>query len=120
MGTSSKTNDEFKFSMMSEFDMKDLNSLEYCLGMEFHQSEDKFFICETNYVKDMFNKFDMLDCKPNPTPIVHAVVLCIQDGIEMDDDATYKSIVGSLMFLTHTRPNISYLVSIVSRYMTKP
>ena len=74
-------NDEFKFSMMSEFDMKDLNTLEYCLGMEFHQSEDEIFICQTKYAKDMLKKFDMDDCEPSPTPIAHGVVLCREDGV---------------------------------------
>lgn len=62
----------------------------------------------------------MVDCKPISTLITHGVVLCRDDGVEIIDEATYKRIVGILMFLTHTRPNIAYSISLVSRYMIEP
>ena len=68
----------------------------------------------------MSKKFDMLDCNGSPTPSVHGVVLCRDDGVDLVDETTYRSIVGSLMFLTHMRPNITYSVSFVSRYMKNP
>ena len=46
----------------------------------------------------MLKKFDMTNCKQVPTPIAHGVVLCRDDSVEMDDETTYSSIVGSLMF----------------------
>ena len=97
----SKMKDEFKFAMMSEFEIKDLNVMQYFLAIEVHQSEVEILICQTRYAKDMLNKFDMADCKPGPTPIDHGVVLCRDDGVEMDDETTGRSIVGSLMFLAH-------------------
>jgi hypothetical protein len=120
MGSSSKMKDEFKIAMMNEFEMKDLGLMQYFLGMEVYQNEDEIFICQTKYAKDMLKKFDMVDCKPASTPTAHGIVLCRDDGVEIVDEATYKSIVGSLMFLTHTRPDIAYSVSLVSRYMTEP
>jgi hypothetical protein len=68
----------------------------------------------------MLKKFDMVDCKPTSTPTSHGIVLCRDDGVDIVNEATYKSIVGSLMFLTHKRPDIAYSVSLVSRYMTEP
>lgn len=68
----------------------------------------------------MLNKFDMLDCHPSPTPSAHGEALCRDDGVDLVDEKNYKSIVGSLIFLTHTRPDITYSVSLVSRYMTNP
>lgn len=65
-------------------------------------------------------KFDILDCNPSPTPSAHGVVLCRDDGANLVDETTYKSIAGSLTFLAHTRPNITYSVSFVSRYMKNP
>ena len=117
MGTSSKMKNEFKFAM-SEFEMKYLNLMQYFLGMEVHQGEVEIFICRTKYAKDMLKMFDMVECKPTPTPIVHGVVLCRDNGAKVANETTYKSIVGSLMFLNHPRPDIVYLISLVSKYMT--
>eukprot|EP00253_Pinus_taeda_P015435 PITA_15435 len=115
-----KMNDKFKAAMMNEFEMKDLGIMKYFLGMEVYQSKDDIFIFQTKYAQDMLNKFDMLDCHPSPTPSAHGEVLCRDDGANLVDEKTYRSIVGSLIFLTHTRPDITYLVSLVSRYMTNP
>eukprot|EP00253_Pinus_taeda_P010785 PITA_10785 len=115
-----KMNDKFKAAMMNEFEMKDLGIMKYFLGMEVYQSKDDIFIFQTKYAQDMLNKFDMLDCHPSPTPSAHGEVLCRDDGANLVDEKTYRSIVGSLIFLTHTRPDVTYLVSLVSRYMTNP
>ena len=102
MGSSSKMKDEFKIAMMNEFEMKDLGLMQYFLGMEVYQNEDEIFICQTKYAKDMLKKCDIVDIKPTSTPTAHGIVLCRDDGAEIVDEATYRSIVGSLMFLTHT------------------
>ena len=103
--------------MMNEFEMKDLGLMKYFLGMEVYQGKDEIFICQTKYAKDILKKFDMVDSNPSATPSAHGVVLCREDGVEIVDESSYSSIVGSLMFLTHTRPNIIYSVSLVSRYI---
>jgi hypothetical protein len=120
MGSSSKMKDEFKIAMMNEFEMKYLGLMQYFMGMEVYKNEDEIFICKTKYAKDMLKKFDMVECKLASTPTAHGIVLCRDDGVEIVDETTYKSIVGSLMFLTHTRPDISYSVFLISRYMTEP
>jgi len=66
----------------------------------------------------MLNKFDMLDCNLSPTPSANGDVLCRDDGTDLFDEKTYRSIVGSLIFLIHTRSDITYSDSLVSRYMT--
>ena len=68
----------------------------------------------------MLKKFYILDCNGCPTPSAQGVVLCRDDGADLVDETTYRSIVGSLMFLTHTRPDIAFSVSLVSRYMKNP
>ena len=100
--------------------MKDLGLMKYFLGMEVYQGKDKKIMCQTKYEKDMLKKIDMVDCKPLSTPIAHGIALCRDDGVEIVDGISYKSIIGSLMFLTHTRLDIAYSVSLVSRYMTNP
>lgn len=83
--------------------MKYLGLVQYFLGMEVDQSQDEIFICQTKYAKGILNKFDMVDFKPTSTPIAHGVVLCRHDGVEIVDETADRSIIGSLMFLTHIR-----------------
>jgi hypothetical protein len=121
MGSSSEMKDEFKISMMNEFEMKDLGlCMQYFLGMEVFQSEDEILICQTKSAKYVLKKFDMVDCKPTATPIAYGIMQYRDDGAKIVNETTYKSIVGGLMFLTHTRPDITYSFSLVSIYMTYP
>ena len=94
--------------MMNEFEMKDLGLMKYFLGMEVYQGKDEICICKIKYANDMLKKFDMANFKPLSTPISHGVALCRYDGADILDETLYRSIVGSLMFLTHTRPDIQF------------
>ena len=107
MGIISKMKGEFKFSMMNDFEMKDLILVKYFIGTDVYQSEDEIFIFQTKYAKDMLKKVDKVNCKPTSTPIAHGVVLCRDDGATIVDKKTYRSIVGRLMFLTYTRHDLS-------------
>jgi len=68
----------------------------------------------------MLKKFAMEKSTPVATLIGHGIQLCKEDGATKVDKTNYRSIVGSLMFLTNTRPDIQYAVSLVSRYMADP
>ena len=57
----------------------------------------------------MLKKFDMLNCNPYPTPSDDGVVLCRDDDVDLVYQRTYRSIAGSLLFLTHTRGDITYI-----------
>lgn len=120
MNSSSKLKDNFKAAMMIEFEMKDLGLMYYFLGMEVHQRKDKIFVCQTNYAKAMLKKYDMDNCKPILTPIAHGELLYKDDGAEKANVTNYRSIVGSLMFLTNTRRDIAHIFSLLSRYMSDP
>jgi hypothetical protein len=62
----------------------------------------------------------MLDCKPIFTPIEVNAKFCAQEGKELEDSTMYRQLVGSLIYLTLTRPDISYAVGMASRYMQNP
>ncbi|CAA0833924.1 Unknown protein [Striga hermonthica] len=62
----------------------------------------------------------MIDCKPLSTPIEANTKICAQDGKDLEDATMYKQLVGSLIYLTLTRPDISYAVGIAGRFMEKP
>jgi len=94
--------------------------MHYFLGMEVTQIKGKIFIFQSKYTYDMLNKYGMDECQPLPTPIAHGKLLCRDDRITKVDVTLFRSLVGSLMFLTNTKPDIAHVVSFLSRYMSYP
>ncbi|CAL5412844.1 unnamed protein product [Camellia sinensis] len=111
---------EFKSRMMHEFEMSDMGLLHYFLGLEVQQAEDGIFISQRKYAKDLLNKFGMLNCKPATTPMNINEKLQCEDGAEMADASRFRSLVGGLIHLTHTRPDIAFSVGMISRFMQHP
>ncbi|XP_058727170.1 uncharacterized mitochondrial protein AtMg00810-like [Vicia villosa] len=110
----------FKKSMMAEFEMFDLGVMHYFLGIEVVQSSTRIFISQKKYVRDIMNKFQMKDCNPVNTPSEFGMKLNKDDGRKKVDDTIYNQIVGSLMYLTATRPDKKHDVSVIRRYMECP
>lgn len=111
---------EFKKSMMSEFEMSDLGMMHYFLGKEVVQSTYGIFISQKKYVQDILDRFKMQDCNPVSTPTEFGLKLNKDHDGKKVDNTLYKQIVGSLMYVTATRPDIMYSVSLISRYMESP
>ncbi|KAM2065116.1 hypothetical protein EV1_027912 [Malus domestica] len=112
--------EEFKRVMTKEFEMTDIGLMAYYLGIEVKQNEEGIFISQESYVKEILKKFKMDDCKPISTPMECGVKLTKHDEGERVDPTFFKSLVGSLRYLTCTRPDILYAVGLVSRYMENP
>jgi len=111
---------EFKQSMMSEFEMTDLGRMHYFLGIEVQQNSTGIFIGQKKYAQQVLEKFKMNECNSVTNPIVPGTKLCKDHGGTKIDNTLYKQIVGSLMYLTHTRPDIMFVVCLLSRYMECP
>ena len=94
--------------------------MKYFLGIEVTQSEDGIFICQSKYANDVLKRFRLLNCKPAVTPIKTRTKLSKEDDGSKIDPTMYKRLVGSLMYLTATRPNIMFAVSLISRFMELP
>jgi hypothetical protein len=103
--------------MKIEFEMTDLGMMKYFLGIEVNQFEDGIFICQTKYAKDILKRFRMVNCKPVVTPIATGTKLSKNDEGSCVDPTLYKRLVGSLMYLTTTRPDIMFVVNLISRFM---
>ncbi|CAK9147315.1 unnamed protein product [Ilex paraguariensis] len=91
--------------------------MSYFLGMEIEQEEDKIFICQRKYAKEILKKFNMENCKSMNTPMCQKEKLGKDDGAEQADETLYRSLIGCLMYLTATRPDILHVVSVLSRFM---
>ena len=68
----------------------------------------------------MLKHFDFADCNPSLTPMIEGLKLSQDMQIETVDPALYRSMLGKLIYLTHSRPDISFAVGVVSQYMTNP
>lgn len=106
--------------MFGEFEMKDLGKLKYFLGIKVLRSIKGIFKCQKKYVLDLLAESGMLDSKPAETPIVVNHGLRTIKGGETANREQYQKLVGKLIYLSHTRPDIAYAVGIVSRFMHQP
>jgi len=108
---------DFKEVMKSEFEITNLGSLRYFLGIEVKQTKNGIFISQEKYLADILDRFNMQNSKPTPTPTVMGLKLSKEDCSSNANSTLYQSMVGNLMYLTTTRPDIMYVVSLVSRFM---
>eukprot|EP00253_Pinus_taeda_P009922 PITA_09922 len=111
--------ENFKAVMKEEFEMTDMGLLRYFLGIEVDQNENGIFISQARYVNEVLGRFNMQECKAAITPTVMGLKLSKEDSSKDFDPSLYKSIVGSLMYLTATRPDIMFVVSLISRFMER-
>ena len=119
-GSSERLLNEFKREMMQRYEMSDLGLLHHFLGMGILQTNRGVFIHQGKYAKSLLSKFGLDDCKPVSIPLATGEKLKKKDGSELADESLYRRIVGSLLYLTATRPDLMYAASLLSRFMTGP
>ena len=100
--------------------MRNLKGLKYFLGIEVARSKQGIFLSQRKYILDLLTETGMLDCKPVDTPITQNERLSIQDNQTPTDKDQYQRLVGKLICLSHTRPDIAYVISLVSQFMHCP
>ncbi|KAK2977872.1 hypothetical protein RJ640_020216 [Escallonia rubra] len=119
-GSDEKMVHEFKSKMMKRYEMNDLGLLHYFLGIEIQQTEGGIFICQKKYGETILKKFKMYGCKSVGTPLVVDQKIIREDGSGDVNASLFRSLVGSLLYLSATRPDIMYATSLLSRFMLKP
>lgn len=107
-----------KSILTEEFEVKDLGQLKYFLGMEIARTRDGICVSQRKYTLDLLKETGMLECKVANTP-VEPMKQSEEESVPADKDR-YQSLVGKLIYLTHTRPDIGFAVSLASRYMSNP
>ena len=108
-----------KEELNEEFEIKDLGNLRYFLGIEVARLRKGIFISQRKYVLDLLKEIGILGCKAVETPIEvnHKVDTIMREPMNRE---SYQRLVGKLIYLSHTRPDISYVVGIVSQFIHKP
>ncbi|KAK2969370.1 hypothetical protein RJ640_000642 [Escallonia rubra] len=119
-GNSEKMIKDFRKEMMKKYEMNDMGLLKHFLGMEVHQDDEGVFICQKNYAEKVLKKFRMYGCNSKATPLIVGEKLKREDGGSKVDATFYRSMVGNLLYLTATRPDIMFAASLISRFMQAP
>ena len=119
-GNSEHLISEIKQDLCRTFDMTDLGLLHYCLGIEVWQTDNSIFLSQSKYARNLLDRFRMQDCKPASTPMETGLKLSAQSDSPPVDETLFRQLVGSLIYLTTTRPDLSFAVSYISRFMSNP
>jgi hypothetical protein len=109
----------FKEEMKATFQMSDLGHLSFYLGIKVHQDDSGITLWQTAYAKRVVELAGLTDCNPALTLMEEKQKLSHDSTMEVDA-TQYRRLVGSLRYLTHTRPDMAFTVGYVSRFMQRP
>ncbi|CAJ2656182.1 unnamed protein product [Trifolium pratense] len=108
-----------KEKLALDFEIKDLGSMRYFLGMEVARSKDGIVVSQQKYILDLLKETGMSGCRPADTPMDPNAKLWEEGSVPVDT-GRYQRLVGKLIYLSHTRPDIAFSVSVVSQFMHSP
>ncbi|GJR82828.1 putative ribonuclease H-like domain-containing protein [Tanacetum coccineum] len=111
---------EFESLMHKKFQMSSMGELTFFLGLQVMQRDDGIFISQDKYVADILKKFDFVTMKTASTPIETHKALLKDEEAEDVDVHLYRSMIGSLMYLTASRPDIMFAVCACARFQVTP
>ena len=111
---------ELKDFLSQQFEMKDLGHLSYFLGLEITHSTDGLYITQVKYASEILSRAGLTDSKTIDTPVEFNVRLTPSGGKPLSNPSLYRRLVGSLVYLTVTRPDIFYAIHQVSQYLSAP
>jgi hypothetical protein len=100
--------------LASEFDMKDSGLMHYFLGLEVWRRDGEIFLEQGKYTVEILKRFRMQDCRPMSTPMVTNRKKIDASKQKAVDPTLYRQLIGSLMYLVNTRPNICFVANTLS------
>jgi hypothetical protein len=104
----------------ADFAVKDLGDLHYFLGVEVLKLNSGLLLSQRRYIMDLLKKTNMHEAKPITSPMASLFVLSAFSRDPVDDPSLYRSTVGSLQYLSLTRPDLSFVVNRVCQFMHRP
>ena len=118
--TDEKLCKKFATLMQSKYEMSMMGELTFFLGLQVKQLKDGIFISQAKYIKDLLKKFDMTDCSTAKTPMATATKLEVLTKDPKVDISSYRGMVGSLLYLTASRPDIMFATCLCARFQADP
>ena len=119
-GMSDKMVKHFANQMQAEFEMSLMGELTYFLGLQVTQMEDSTFLSQSKYAKNIVKKFGMENASHKRTPAPTHLNLSKDTSGTNVDQSLYRSMIGSLLYLTTSRPDIAFAVRACARYQAEP
>ncbi|XP_057452354.1 secreted RxLR effector protein 161-like [Lotus japonicus] len=119
-GMSDHMVDHFVRHMKSEFEMSLVGELNYFLGLQVKQMEDSMFISRSKYAKELVKKFGLEGSTHKRTPAATHIKLTKDESGTYVDQSLYRSMIGSLLYLIASRPDIAFSVGVCARYQAAP
>ncbi|KAK1402380.1 hypothetical protein POM88_001985 [Heracleum sosnowskyi] len=118
------TNDDlckrFAKLMQSRYEMSMMGELSFFLGLQVYQRQDGIFICQSKYIKDLLKKYQMEDSSTSKTPMPTATKLDKDETGKKVDITSYRGMIGSLLYLTASRPDIMFATCLCARFQSDP
>jgi hypothetical protein len=111
---------ECKGNLAVEFEMNYLGLMHYFLGLEVWKTDGHFFLGQGKYAIEILCRFRMMDCRPMSTPLVTNWRKIDATDPKTLDPTIYRQLIGSLIYLVNTRPDISFAVNSPSQFMVDP
>ena len=112
--------EEIAKSMHSEFEMSMMGKLNFFLGLQIKQLKEGTFINQAKYVKYLFKKYNLEEVKTKSTPMGSSIKLDMDEKGKLVDQTKYKGMIGSLLYLMTSRPDIMYNVCLCARFQAWP
>ncbi|XP_059658642.1 uncharacterized mitochondrial protein AtMg00810-like [Cornus florida] len=119
-GSNTSLASEFANLMKTRFEMSLLGTLKYFLGLQIAQTSKGIFISQQKYASELLKKFNMKDSKSVSTPLCPNTKLSVDCTSEAVPSTLYRSIIGNLLYLIASRPDIMYSVGLVARFQSNP
>ncbi|RVX07110.1 Retrovirus-related Pol polyprotein from transposon RE1 [Vitis vinifera] len=106
--------------MHSEFEMSMMGELNFFLGLQIKQLKEGTFINQAKYIRDLLKRFNMEEAKTMKTPMSSSIKLDKDEKGKSIDSTMYRGMIGSLLYLTASRPDIMYSVCLFARFQSYP
>lgn len=111
---------EIKEFIHMKFQINDLGILKYFLGLELARSAASIFLNQQIYTLELLEESGFINCKPSSTPMERKHKSSLPSAPKLVDDLYYRRLVGKLIYLTITRPDLAYLIHFLSHFIQNP
>ncbi|KAG7559036.1 Integrase catalytic core [Arabidopsis thaliana x Arabidopsis arenosa] len=111
---------DFVQSMTKEFEMSMVGAMSYFLGLQIKQTDEGIHISQGTYAKELIQRFGLQTSKTSKTPMSSTTKLSADEAGESVDEKLYRAMIGSLLYLTASRPDLCFSVGVCARYQANP